>query len=108
MRTYRIGEKIEAIKDYEIEKSISNEKIKVKKGDEAIITSKGNVRYISGDAKDMIQKFGGVQIKGYDHKSIADMIYNHLNKTFDIGNSLENNCSDEMIDEIEYILMDIL
>lgn len=103
---YRIGQEIEFVEDFEIEKAISKEKIQVKKGDTAVITSSGTAIHTKGQARGMIQCLSEIDIAGYDHRNIAEMIYNRLNLVY----GLENFVSDEEIEysEMEDVLCEIL
>lgn len=109
-KTYKIGQEIEFIDDFEIEKAISKEKVQVKKGDTAVITSHGTAIHTKGQARGMIQCLSGVSIEGYDHRNISEMIFKRLNNVYGLENFLEDEEIDysEMIDEIEDVLCEIL
>lgn len=108
-KKYKIGQEIKFEEDYEIE-SFRGRKIQVKKGDKAITNSRGFITYITGNARDMRQVVEGMTVEDYDHRNIAEMIYNRLNLVY----GLENFVSDEeieyseMIDEMEDVLCEIL
>ena len=107
---YKIGQEIEITEDF-ILKTVGGRELTVKAGDKAIIVSKARVKYISGQARDVMQMLGkDVEVSGYDHRNIASMILNRLNGVFGIEEFLDYNDinDDEMIDEIEDVLIDIL
>ena len=107
---YKIGQEIEITEDF-THKTVGGSAITVKVGDRAVIDSKARVKYISGQARDVVQMLGkDIEVNGYDHRNIASMILNRLNGVFGIEEFLDYNDinDDEMIDEIEDVLMDIL
>ena len=107
---YKIGQEIEITEDFTL-KTVGGSAITVKVGDRAVIDSKARVKYISGQARDVVQMLGkDIEVNGYDHRNIASMILNRLNSVFGIEEFLDYNDinDDEMIDEIEDVLMDIL
>lgn len=107
---YKIGQEIEITEDFTL-KTVGGSAITVKVGDRAVIDSKARVKYISGQARDVVQMLGkDIEVNGYDHRNIASMILNRLNGVFGIEEFLDYNDinDDEMIDEIEDVLMDIL
>lgn len=108
-KTYRIGQEIEFIEDFEIEKVISKEKVQVKKGDTAVITSNGTAIHTKGQARGVIQCLSGVNIEGYDHENIAKMIFKRLDREFNLTEYLGDDYYIEtIVDEIEDVLTDIL
>lgn len=110
MSKYRIGQIIKASKDYEIKSIIGGKEISVKENDKAVITSRGSIRYINGQAKDMIQNYDGIELDGYAHRDISELIFKRLNNIYGIADMLEQEdiSPEEIIDEIEDILIDIL
>ena len=107
---YKIGQEIEITEDFTL-KTVGGRELTVKAVDKAIIDSKARVKYISGQARDVVQMLGkDIEVNGYDHRNIASMILNRLNGVFGIEEFLDYNDinDDEMIDEIEDVLMDIL
>ena len=107
---YKIGQEIEITEDFTL-KTVGGSAITVKVGDRAVIDSKARVKYISGQARDVVQMLGkDIEVNGYDHRNIASMILNRLNSVFGIEEFLDYNDinDEEMIDEIEDVLMDIL
>lgn len=109
-KVYEIGQEIEFIENFEIEKAISKNKVQVKKGDKAIITGGGFAKHTNGNARGMIQKLADVEVKGYDHRNIAKMVYQRIDCVYGLENFLsdEEINLDEFIDEIEDVLCDIL
>lgn len=108
-KEYKIGQQIEFKEDFNV-KTFNGRKLEVKKGDKAVVNSKGFIEYISGNSKGIRQVVEGMIVKDYDHRNIAEMIYNRLNLIY----GLENFVSDEeieyseMIDEMEDVLCEIL
>lgn len=109
-QTYKIGQEIQFIEDFEIEKVISKEKVQVKKGDTAVITSHGTAIHTKGQARGMIQCLSGVNIEGYDHENIAKMILQRLINVYNLEEFMEYEeiGVKEIIDEIEDVLCEIL
>jgi hypothetical protein len=108
-QTYKIGQEIEFIEDFEIEKVISKEKVQVKKGDTAVITSNGTAIHTKGKARGMIQCLSGVELEGYDHENIAKMIFKRLDNEFNLTEYLRDDYYIEtIVDEIEDVLCEIL
>lgn len=107
---YKIGQEIEITEDFTL-KTVGGRELTVKAGDKAIIDSRSRIKYISGQARDVMQMLEkDIEVNGYDHRNIASMILNRLNGVFGIEEFLDYNDinDDEMIDEIEDVLMDIL
>ena len=107
---YKIGQEIEITEDFTL-KTVGGRELTVKAGDKAIIDSRSRIKYISGQARDVMQMLGkDIEVNGYDHRNIASMILNRLNSVLGIEEFLDYNDinDDEMIDEIEDVLMDIL
>lgn len=107
---YKIGQEIEITEDFTL-KTVGGRELTVKVRDKAIIDSRARIKYISGQARDVMQMLGkDIEVNGYDHRNIASMILNRLNGVFGIEEFLDYNDinDDEMIDEIEDVLMDIL
>ena len=107
---YKIGQEIEITEDFTL-KTVGGRELTVKAGDKAIIDSKARVKYISGQARDVMQMLGkDTEVNGYDHVNIAKMIVNRLNQVFGLEEFLDDNdIAPETFEvEIEDILMDIL
>ena len=68
----KIGEEIKFKEGFEIE-SFGGKKKEVKAGDRGVITKHGLVKYLSGDAKGMLQKVEDIEVQGCDHENIVDM-----------------------------------
>ncbi|MBN8046919.1 MAG: hypothetical protein KH369_16285 [Paraclostridium bifermentans] len=109
-KEYKIGQEIEFLEEFEIEKVISKEKVQVKKGDTAVITSSGTAIHTKGQARGMVQCLSGVNIDGYDHRNIAKSILQRLNNVFNLEEFTyyEEITFSEMVDEIEDVLCEIL
>lgn len=107
---YKIGQEIEITEDFTL-KTVGGSAITVKVGDRAVIDSKARVKYISGQARDVVQMLGkDIEVNGYDHRNIAEMIYKRLNNAFLIEPILEEDGYEvkDILDEIEDVLIDIL
>ncbi len=107
---YKIGQEIEITEKFTL-KTIGGREITVNAGDKAIIDSRARIKYVSGQARNVMQMLEkGIEVNGYDHRNIASMILNRLNGVFGIEEFLDYNDinDDEMIDEIEDVLTDIL
>lgn len=107
---YKIGQEIEITEDF-ILKTVGGRELIVKAGDKAIIDSKARIKYISGQARDAMQMLEkGIEVNGYDHRNIAEMIYKRLNNAFLIEPILEEDGYEvkDILDEIEDVLIDIL
>lgn len=105
---YKIGQEVEITEDFEFE-TLGGRKFKVKKGDKAILSSRGTIEYITGNAKGLFQK-ADCGLKGYDSLNIAHRIFKALCREYNLLEFIE--CeeinSDEVIDLIEYELNKIL
>lgn len=106
----KIGQEIIANKDFEIKTIVSDKVITVKEGDEGFLDSKGFLHIITGKGRGKIVKMDGIEVKGYDYKNIANIIYTRLNSAFLIEPILEDEGYEieDILDEIEDVLTDIL
>ncbi len=107
---YKIGQEIEITEDFTL-KTVGGRELTVKAGDKAIIDSRGRVKYISGQARDVMQMLGkDIEVNGYDHENIADLILSRLNGVFGLHDYLndEDIDTEEILAEIEDVLIDIL
>lgn len=107
---YKIGQEIEITEDF-ILKTVGGRELIVKAGDKAIIDSKARIKYISGQARDVMQMLEkGIEVNGYDHVNIAKMIANRLNQVFGLEEFLDDNdiAAESFEIEIEDVLIDIL
>lgn len=107
---YEIGQEIEITEDFPL-KTVGGRTLTVKAGDKAIIDSEARVKYISGQARGIIQMLAkDIEVNGYDHLNIAKMIANRLNQVFGLDEFLDDNdiAPETFEGEIEDILMDIL
>ncbi|MGL5642048.1 MAG: hypothetical protein ACRDDM_07255, partial [Paraclostridium sp.] len=82
----------------------------VKKGDKAIVNSRGFIEYISGKSKGIRQVVKGITVEDYDHRNISKMILQRLINVYNLEEFMEYEEieSKEMIDEIEDVLCEIL
>ena len=111
MIRYKIGEEIGFSQDFEIESTLSKNKVTVKAGDKGYIDSKGNVHYTSGQARGLIQRISKeIEMEDYDHHNIAKMLWNRLKSQFEIEEFLGDYDVSEkdVIEELEDVLSDIL
>lgn len=107
---YKIGEEIEITEDFTL-KTVGGRELTVKAGDKAIIDSKARAKYISGQARDIMQMLAkDIEVSGYDHANIAKMIANRINQIFGLDEFLDDNdIAQETFEvEIEDVLIDIL
>lgn len=107
---YKIGQEIEITEDFTL-KTVGGRAITVKVGDRAIIDSRARIKYISGQARNVMQMLEkGIEVNGYDHVNIAKMIANRLNQVFGLEEFLDDNdiAAESFEIEIEDVLMDIL
>lgn len=108
---FKIGQMIELVHDVEIKAVVSGQVLVAKKGDCAVVDSKGFATFVDGDARGKITRLSDVVVKGYDHENITDMIIKKLNYLFnDLDDTLECeglNC-DVLKEEIQDVLENIL
>ena len=107
---YKIGQEIEITEDFTL-KTVGGRELTVKAGDKAIIDSRARIKYISGQARNVMQMLEkGIEVNGYDHRNIAEMIYKRLNNAFLIEPILEEDGYEvnDILDEIEDVLIGIL
>lgn len=106
---YKIGQEIEITEDF-ILKTVGGRELTVKAGDKAIIDSRSRIKYISGQARDVMQILKDTEVNGYDCVNIAKMIANRLNQVFGLEEFLDDNdiAAESFKMEIEDVLMDIL
>lgn len=70
----RIGERVEFTNDFDIVTEITNTRIRVKKGDKAIVTSEG-FKIITGEGAGKINAFNkGDKVMKEDRSSTSDRI----------------------------------
>ncbi|EPY2295890.1 hypothetical protein ACXATC_003560 [Clostridium sporogenes] len=106
---HKIGEMIRIKEDFEIKTAIRENTIQVKEGDTGFMDSKGMIHYLTGEARNKIQKIDDIEVKGYDYESIAKLIFKRLNIEYNICEMLENEGIEghEFRDTIEDVLTDI-
>ena len=107
---YKIGQEIEITEDFTF-KTVGGRELTVKAGDKAIIDSRARIKYISGQARNVMQMLEkGIEVNGYDHVNIAKMIANRLNQVFGLEEFLDDNdiAAESFEIEIEDVLIDIL
>lgn len=108
---YKIGEQIGFSEEFVIESAFGGNKLTVKEGDKGFVDSKGMIHYTTGQARGKIHSLGKeIEVEGYDHESIARMIFKRLDNQYRISDFL-NDWDISMTDfrsEIEDVLMDIL
>ena len=90
MKNFKIGEQIQITQDYEIEATLSDTKLHIKKGDKGFIDKNGNIHYTTGEAKGIIHLMKSFKAEDYDTESIANIIMKYLNY-YDIKSILEDN-----------------
>ena len=107
---YKIGQEIEVTEDFTL-KTVGGRELTVKVADKAIIDSRARIKYISGQARNVMQMLEkGIEVNGYDHVNIAKMIANRLNQVFGLEEFLDDNdiAAESFEIEIEDVLIDIL
>lgn len=106
----QIGEKIVILEDFTIEGFLGGSSKQIKKGDEGFIDSEGLLHYTTGEAHGCIQKVTDVELEGYATDNIAKLIFEHISHRFGFKEFLEGYEIEDsqVIDEIEYILSEIL
>lgn len=107
----KLGQRIKFDKTFEITSELSNKKLKVAKGDSAIVTKRG-YKIINGEGTGKIVAFTKEEkesIKGLDYENIARTIHERLDYEFDIGEHLNNYeiSEEDYIDNIVDVLLDI-
>lgn len=107
--TYKIGQQIEFKEDYSV-KTFNGRNIEVKKGDKAIVNSRGFIEYTSGKAKGIRQIVDGITVEGYDHMNISKQILNRLLSEYDLQEFMdyEEISIKGFLEEIEDVLCEIL
>ena len=106
----KIGQEMKFKNDFEIETMIKKDKIKVKKGDKAIVTKHG-LKILNGYARGMILPFEkNNKPEGIDYENISKLIYQRLNSEYDMSEFFIDYEIDkkDFIYSIEDILLDIL
>ena len=106
---YKIGQEIEITEDFTL-KTVGGRELTVKAGDKAIIDSRARIKYISGQARNVMQMLEkGIEVNGYDHVNIAKMIANRLNQVFGLEEFLDDNdiAAESFEIEIEDVLIDM-
>ena len=109
--TYKIGEEIGFSEEFELESAFGGNKVTVKEGDRGYFDSKGMIHYTTGQARGKIHSLGKeIEVKGYDHESIAKIIVKRIKNQFELMEFLEDYDVSEkdFIEEIEDVLNDIL
>lgn len=106
----KIGQEIVVKEDFKINTIVSDKVITVKEGDKGFLNSKGFFNITTGKGRGKIVKVNDIEVKGYDHRNISEIIFKRLNNVYGLENFLEDEEIDysEMIDEIEDVLMNIL
>lgn len=109
---FKAGQEVVAQKDFTIESLLGGEPIQVKEGSKAFISADGFLHHTTGTAKGKIQKLSEDKfvVEGYDHENIAKLVWNKILMQCGIQDVLEDYDIDEktVLEEIEYILLDIL
>ncbi|MEG1310677.1 MAG: hypothetical protein RR942_04730 [Romboutsia sp.] len=108
-KRYKIGQQIKFEENFEIE-SFRGRKIQVKKGDKAVVTGRGLITYLTGEAKEMRQVVKEMTVEDYDHRNISKMILQRLINVYNLEEFMEYEEIQfkEMIDEMEDVLCEIL
>ena len=107
----KLGQKVEFKNEFEIEILILQDKLKVKKGDNAIVTKSG-FKVLNGEAKGKIISFNkhDEEPSEIDYENISKLIYQNLDREYDISEFLID-CGimkEYFMESIEEVLIDIL
>lgn len=105
----KIGQEVEFKNDFKIETLITGTKLQVKKGDKALVTSRG-FKILTGEARGKINAFNERdETNGYDYENISKVIFKRLNAVYGLEMYLEDEeiNKKEFIEEIEDVLTDI-
>lgn len=110
MSKYKIGQQIHFTENVPITTFITEKELIIKKGDKGFIDSSGHIHVTTGEGRGKIIPFLKEELKDYDHKNIAKMIYQRLNGEFHLGEIIEDYDieKDDVIDIIEDVLIEIL
>lgn len=106
----KLGEKVIFENGFEIEGVISQNKLTVKKGDTALVTRYG-YKILRGEGRGKIISFmEDEKPNGIDCEGVADMIYERLNREYNVSEFLMDYDIDEedFIDSIFDVISDIL
>lgn len=104
---YRVGQILTSKKELVIESAISGTKTTVPKGNKIVIGADGFAHHIRGG---YIQPLGeDAKVEGYDTNGLAEYLYLHLCKEFEINDMLDSydETKERFIEEIEYALSEI-
>ena len=105
----RIGSIIKIKEDINIKKIVSGQDRIVKAGTTAVVNSDGDLYILTGTEQNTILN-QHLEVYGYDHTSIAELIFRRLNLEIDLGDILEESdfSNNDCIEIIESVLEDIL
>lgn len=107
MEKYKIGQQI-IFKPHDAE-TFGGRVKKVKDGDEGVVRADGFVKYLTGEARGMIAGTD-FKVNGYDTENIAKLVYDHLDKRYDLSQFLEDYDIEEQdfISDIEEAIDEVL
>lgn len=106
---YRIGQEITIKEDIEIKTIVSNTVMTIKAGDKGVLDGRGFLHITTGECRGKIVKFTkyDIEIKGYDHENITNMIIKKLDSLFcDLDDALD--CEGLTFDVLKEELQDVL
>lgn len=108
-KVFKVGQEIIVQEDFEIETSLSKNKITVKAGDKGFVDNKGFIHYTTGVARGKMHFNKELILIGHDYENIARIIFKRLDNEFELSDFLEAFDIDkkDFIDEIEDVLTDI-
>jgi len=106
---FEIGQELISQSNYNLT-GLTNDIIEVKKGDKGYIDSSGFIHYETGKARGKMTKIPDAEMEGYNTENIAKIIYEQLKWKLMLSEHMENYDLEEQefIDEIDYILSEIL
>lgn len=90
MDKYNIGQRIEFIKDYEVQ-GFLDEKHIIKKGTKAWVTaSRNNPSFYLQNGKELLLNKDNVELVGYDAEGLAEFIYRFLSAWLPLSDMMED------------------
>lgn len=106
----KIGQEIMVKEDFKINTMVSDKVKTVKKGDKGFMDSRGFLHLTTGNGIGKIVKIDDIEVKGYDHRNIASIIFRKLIDVYDLDEFIyyEGFEEAEIIDDIADVLMEIL
>lgn len=105
LNKYKIGQILTSKEEVVLEKGISGEKVVIPKGNRIMIGADKLAHHLKNGCIQPLPE--DAEVKGYDTESIASVIYDWLNRRFNLQEDMLDDYEiekQEFIDEIEYAL----